>query len=191
VLTFLFYKHVEWKWDPSVTSWLASAVNVSQLISLGGTGINTKQVIFFSSLGLVLIVLLDAVWVGWQFSQQRIRYIFTVKFLRSFSDLVVGPLFIPVRNSLFLLLVSTRIFIISILNQIVGVFAKEIPCDDDTLSCWSSGSHIAYVCVSTFVGIFYIALCIMLSGAYFSRDPTGDKYVFFGGFDLNDFSHDS
>ena len=68
-------------------------VNLSRLLAYGDAGSAT---IFYLCLALVVIILADAFWVGYQFSQNRIRFIFTVKFLRSVSDLVIGPLYIPV-----------------------------------------------------------------------------------------------
>jgi hypothetical protein len=81
-----------------------------------------------------------------------VRFVFTIKFLRSVSDVVIGPLYIP----------------------IVAVFAMQLPCASDTPDCWSGASaslHVGTAVIASFVGLLYIALSVTLVGTYYSRDP--------------------
>jgi hypothetical protein len=110
---------------------------------------STIRLVFFFCLALVVIILIDAFWVGYQFSQNKIRFIFTIKFLRGISDIVIGPLYIP----------------------IVAVFTMQLPCVEGDTMCWSSSSHIAIAVIAIIVGVLYIALTVTLVGSYYSRDP--------------------
>ena len=102
-----------------------------------------EQLVFYFCLAIVVVILVDAFWVGYQFSQNKVRFIFTLKFLRGISDIVIGPLYIP----------------------IVAVFAMQLPCPLDTPNCWSDENasiHICIAVISIFIGIFYIALSVTL-----------------------------
>jgi hypothetical protein len=110
--------------------------------------VSTNQLVFYLCLALVAIILIDAVWVGYQFSQNKISFIFTVKFLRSITDIVIGPLYIP----------------------IVAIFTMQLPCHG-VPSCWSKPSHVLLAVAAILIGSLYIALSVTLTGTFYSRDP--------------------
>ncbi len=109
---------------------------------------SAARLVFYLCLALVAIILIDAVWVGYQFSQNKIRFIFTVKFLRSITDIVIGPLYIP----------------------IVAIFTMQLPCHGK-VGCWTDASHVLIAVAAILIGSLYIALSVTLTGAFYSRDP--------------------
>jgi hypothetical protein len=52
---------------------------------------------FYAIITIFVVALMDAIWVGWQLSENRVRFTFTVRLLRNISDLMIGPFYIPVR----------------------------------------------------------------------------------------------
>jgi hypothetical protein len=110
--------------------------------------LSTSRIVFYLCFALVAVILIDAVWVGYQFSQQRIRFIFTVKFLRGVSEVVIGPLYIP----------------------IVAIFTMQLPCHGKA-DCWSDPAHVFPAVCAALIGCLYIALSITLTGCFYSRDP--------------------
>ncbi len=110
--------------------------------------LSTARIVFYLCFALVAIILIDAVWVGYQFSQHKIRFIFTVKFLRGISEIVTGPLYIP----------------------IVAIFTMQLPCHGE-VGCWSDAGHVFLALAAALIGSLYIALSITLTGSFYSRDP--------------------
>ena len=169
-----------------MTDWLSFILNITRIFKVGSSG--AKALIFYACLAAVILVLLDALYVGWQFSQNKFRYVFPIKMLRSASDLVIGPLYIPVRgvsvfSSLTRVAAGSVCFTCfsslpcAIIAQIVAVFTNQIPCADYETDCWSSATHIVLTVVSTLVGLMYICFSVLLVGSYYSRDPIADKYA--------------
>lgn len=97
ILSFAFYSRINWNWDSNVTAWLTTLTNAARAYNFGDTSTIAVQNAFYIVVSIVLIILLDAVWVGWQFSENRVRFAFTVKLLRNVADLMIGPFYIPVR----------------------------------------------------------------------------------------------
>jgi hypothetical protein len=101
VLSFHFYNHIVWNWDITVTSWLGTIANGARVYNFGDSTAASIQLAFIVVMSVVALFLLDALWVGWQFSESRVRFAFTVKILRGLADLMTGPFYIPVKKTLF------------------------------------------------------------------------------------------
>ena len=97
ILSLAFYSRIKWNWDPNVTAWLTTLTNAARAYNFGDSSGASIRTVFYIIAFLVLIMLLDAVWVGWQLSENRVRFTFTIRLLRTFADLMIGPFYIPVR----------------------------------------------------------------------------------------------
>ncbi|KAI8849654.1 hypothetical protein BC829DRAFT_181720 [Chytridium lagenaria] len=103
--------------------------------------------ILLSSLGFVL---LNALWVGYSFSQNRFRFIWTLKLLRITLGLFASVLFIP----------------------FLGFFTQAvIECDGshDMGSCWNSANLLRSV-ATVFVITLFIILAFCVKATFFEPD---------------------
>ncbi|KAI9218891.1 hypothetical protein BC828DRAFT_407184 [Blastocladiella britannica] len=110
---------------------------------------------YYFALGLLGVVLLNAIYVGYSFFRNHIRFIWTLKTLRMLLSICVTSLFIP---------------IVSVLTKSV------ITCTDTTTGmispCWS-GSFLVGSIATTIIGVVFIILTFIVTSTFFEQEPAG------------------
>ena len=110
--------------------------------------------LLYLALALVFVILADAAFVFYLFSQNSFKQLWTIRLLRTSSSLVMGPLFIP----------------------LVTVFIQQTPCLEPVSTCYSSTQTIL-ASISIVGCFFYVALCLILTATFYARDPQSDNPI--------------
>jgi hypothetical protein len=143
---FAFQKNCGFAWNPASTSWINIVTSPVKAIGVDVGASSSWRTIFYLSLLLVALLMIDAGFVFWQFSQNRFQQLWTLRLLRVSSSALVGPLFIP----------------------IIQIFVQQLSCI--TGSCGST-EMVAVAWIALFVGVVYISLCLILTLTYYPRNP--------------------
>ncbi|KAI9337573.1 hypothetical protein BDR26DRAFT_458206 [Obelidium mucronatum] len=133
-------------WSSSVT-WLQTVLNWFSPERL----IGKNQVLFFILLTLIGGTLFNALWVGYSFSQNNFRFIWTLKILRITLGLFATILFIP----------------------ILAFFAENVAeCSDGVqeVSCFT-GDNLFKSIITLVFSIFFIFLALAVKATFFDSDP--------------------
>jgi len=158
LLSFAFFKRVEFDWNHNWSFWLSNALSWSSNF----LGQSTSG--FFAAIGWVGMIVLLAVFAV--YGQRKLRWIWPMKAFSLWLLAGVSFMYIPVAGSLF--------------RMIFGCLQSDVEhWDYPGLTCWS-GTHIAYACISIVLLPFFIFCSCVVAVTYFELNPNqredaGDK----------------
>ncbi|KAI9179648.1 hypothetical protein H9P43_004976 [Blastocladiella emersonii ATCC 22665] len=138
-------------WDAN-TNWFQSVINGLALddavLRMNG------QVSFYLMLSVLSITFLNAAYVGYSFYRNHIRFIWTLKTLRTLLTLCSTVLYIP----------------------IVGVFAENIvsckAATGESVSCFS-GNYLPTTIIAITLGVIFIILTFIVTATFFEQEAGG------------------
>ncbi|KAJ3354708.1 hypothetical protein GGF32_002387 [Allomyces javanicus] len=150
IFNFPFNVHVGFKWPNA--EWFVQFLEIwtfeEQILA---TQHHTAFTLFASLLGVVFA---NALYVGFSFYRGHIRWLWTLRTLRSVLNLCCTVLYIPILNSF------TKMLII---------------CKDDAnnvVSCWS-GSALVVSVSAIVLGALFMMLTFMVTATFFEQEPGG------------------
>eukprot|EP01136_Pigoraptor_vietnamica_P022517 Opistho-1_new@73761 len=109
--------------------------------------IESSVIVFYVAVALVFLLLANAAFVGYSFSQNRYRMMWTLTSLRTLSGLASTVLFMP----------------------LVGILAARLKCDGDG-ECWS-GVDLFLKVLAIVAGIAFVALGLLCCICFSEPDP--------------------
>ncbi|KAI8613970.1 hypothetical protein BC830DRAFT_420704 [Chytriomyces sp. MP71] len=115
--------------------------------------IGTNQILYDVLTGVMGLTLLNAAWVGYSFSQNRFRFIWTLKTLRVTLGLFSTVLFIP---------------ILAFFTDQISNCRSE---DGSDLNCWSGGDLFQSI-VTLVIMLLFVGLALAVKATFFEPDPT-------------------
>ena len=147
----------EFGWDTVMTDWLAylsSGFRVYPYLKLDKT---LLTVVFVLSLFAVSVIVVNAIFVWYLFSQNSFRMLWTVILLRLTASAMFGPLYIPC----------------------LSLLATQLVCKDQSnegFPCWGV-AHSMLVTLAVLFGIMLILIALVFQATYYNRDPTSASYL--------------
>ncbi|KAI8806758.1 hypothetical protein BJ742DRAFT_350795 [Cladochytrium replicatum] len=149
----LLYPSIPWQTDIEWFQYFLRFVNPEHLIR----DTTTLNSVFFAELASLGALLLNAFWVGYMFSRNKFRFMWTLRLLRSTLGLFATILYIPILS------VFTRIM--------TGCGDHEGEHQLDTLvNCWN-GIYLVRTIGVGVVMIVFILLVICVTLTFFEPDP--------------------
>ncbi|KNE66443.1 PAS domain S-box protein [Allomyces macrogynus ATCC 38327] len=150
IFNFPFNVHVGFKWPNA--EWFVQFLEIWTLDEqLLVTEHQTAFTLFASLLGVVFA---NALYVGFSFYRGHIRWLWTLRTLRSVLNLCCTVFYIPILNSFTKVLIN---------------------CKDDAgvvISCWS-GSALVVSVSALVLGILFMMLTFMVTATFFEQEPGG------------------
>ncbi|KAJ3038903.1 hypothetical protein HDV00_012825 [Rhizophlyctis rosea] len=135
--------------------WLAEALEYSS----PETMIAHNNAIFIVLISLLGLTLVNAAWVGYSFSQNRFRFIWTLKTLRTMLGLFANVLYIP----------SLTIFVSFI------SYCDDGQSGESGAACWKDNRLFPSI-ATVVISVVFVCLVLAVAGTFFDPDPK-DKDV--------------
>ncbi|KAJ3380509.1 hypothetical protein HDU84_005771 [Entophlyctis sp. JEL0112] len=144
-------------WNPSISTFLLRDLydrSGFEMLELNNckSQIGVNNIIYYILSSVIGLVIVNALWVGYSFSQNHFRFIWTLKTLRITLGLFATVLFIPVLAFFVLQMAECK--------NSSGVVE----------SCWQGGNLFKTVVTLIFVVIF-IGLALAVKATFFDSDP--------------------
>ncbi|KNC99141.1 PAS domain S-box protein [Spizellomyces punctatus DAOM BR117] len=125
--------------------------------------VQNSEPLYIFLISILGLVLLNTLWVGYSFSKNRFRFIWTLKFLRFTLGLFATVLYIPILER----------FVHSIVrceeSSLVEHGNEEEPLEGWGI-CWQ-GKYLFRSIATTIISLIFIALVLAVGATYFDFDP--------------------
>ncbi|KAI9091755.1 hypothetical protein DFS34DRAFT_321463 [Phlyctochytrium arcticum] len=127
--------------------------------------VSTSEGLYIALISILALVLINTLWVGYSFSTNRFRFIWTLKFLRFTLDLFATVLYIPILERFTHTIVRCKHS---------SLFGEDTEDDElpsvDWHECWT-GPYLFKSVITLIVAIIFICLVHAVGATFFKFDP--------------------